>query len=111
MASPLPMRVRRCLQFSVQSEGLPKEDGESVHVRFMPSRLRSTLRRDCALALQGVGEVMKKALAFGLVLVFCAAVGLAHGHDATEATITKLDMAGKSMVVKTADGKDMTIYW
>jgi hypothetical protein len=54
---------------------------------------------------------MKKALAFGLVLVFCAAVGLAHGHDATEATITKLDMAGKSMVVKTADGKDLTIYW
>jgi uncharacterized protein (DUF1684 family) len=54
---------------------------------------------------------MKKALAFGLVLVFCAAVGLAHGHDATEATITKLDMASKSMVVKTADGKDLTIYW
>jgi hypothetical protein len=54
---------------------------------------------------------MKKALALGLVLVFCAAVGLAHGHNATEATITKVDMAGKSMVVKTADGKDMTIYW
>ena len=55
---------------------------------------------------------MKKAFALGLVLVFCAAVGLAHGHGkATEATITKVDMAGKSMVVKTADGKDMTIYW
>ena len=54
---------------------------------------------------------MKKALALGLVVVFCAAVGLAHGHDSTEATITKLDMTGKSMVVKTADGKDMTIYW
>ena len=54
---------------------------------------------------------MKKALALGLVVVFCAAVGLANGHDATEATITKLDMTGKSMVVKTADGKDMTIYW
>ncbi len=57
---------------------------------------------------------MKKALALGLMLVFCAAVGLAN-HDtmgkATEATITKLDMSGKSMVVKTADGKDMTIYW
>ena len=54
---------------------------------------------------------MKKALALGLVLVFCAAVGLAHGHRGTEATITKLDMAGKSMVVKTEGGKDMTIYW
>ena len=53
---------------------------------------------------------MKKAFALGLVLVFCAAIGLAHGK-ATEATITKVDMAGKSMVVKTADGKDMTIYW
>ncbi len=55
---------------------------------------------------------MKKALSLGLVLVFCAAVGLANtGHHATEATITKVDMASKSMVVKTTDGKDMTIYW
>jgi hypothetical protein len=54
---------------------------------------------------------MKKALALGVMLVLCAAVGLAHGAKATEATITKVDMAGKSMVVKTADGKDMTIYW
>ena len=56
---------------------------------------------------------MKKALALAVVLVFCAAVGLAHGgkDGGTQATISKLDMAGKSMVVKTADGKDMTIYW
>jgi Cu/Ag efflux protein CusF len=60
---------------------------------------------------------MKKALALAVVMVFCAAVGFAasgeHGQHgtATEATITKVDMAGKSMVVKTADGKDMTIYW
>ena len=54
---------------------------------------------------------MKKALALGLLLAFSAAVGLAHGHHGIEATITKLDMAGKSMVVKTTDGKDMTIYW
>jgi len=53
---------------------------------------------------------MKKALALGIVLVFCAAVGLAHGK-ATEATITKVDMAGKSMVVKGADGKETTLYW
>jgi hypothetical protein len=58
---------------------------------------------------------MKKALALAVVMVFCAALGFAaageHMGKATEATITKLDMAGKSMVVKTADGKDMTIYW
>ena len=53
---------------------------------------------------------MKKALALSVVLVFCAAVGFAHGAS-TEATITKVDMAGKSMVVRTLDGKDMTIYW
>jgi hypothetical protein len=56
---------------------------------------------------------MKRLLAMSLLLVFCTAVALAHGHEgkATEATITKLDMSGKSMVVKTADGKEMTIYW
>jgi hypothetical protein len=53
---------------------------------------------------------MKKAVVLSLVFAFCAAVGLAHGK-ATEATITKVDMAAKSMVVKTVDGKDMTIYW
>ena len=59
---------------------------------------------------------MKKALALAVVIAMCAAVGLAGTGEhmdgkATEATITKLDMAGKSMVVKTAVGKDMTIYW
>jgi Cu/Ag efflux protein CusF len=63
----------------------------------------------CA-AFNGVGH-MKKALALGVVLVFCAAVGLAAHGKSTEATITKVDMAAKSMVVKTTDGKEMTIYW
>lgn len=55
---------------------------------------------------------MKKVLTFAVALVFCAAVGLAHGKGhGTSATITKVDMAAKSMVVKTVDGKDMTIYW
>jgi hypothetical protein len=59
---------------------------------------------------------MKKALALAVVLAFCSALALAFGGDAkggkaTEATISKLDMAAKSMVVKTADGKEMTIYW
>jgi len=58
---------------------------------------------------------MKKVLALAVALGFCAAIGLAGGGDhkgkSTEATITKLDSAGKSMVVKTTDGKEMTIYW
>jgi hypothetical protein len=53
---------------------------------------------------------MKKTVVLSLVFAFCAAVGLAHGK-AIEATITKVDKTAKSMVVKTADGKDMTIYW
>ena len=55
---------------------------------------------------------MKKVLTLAVALVFCAAVGLAHGrHGGTSATISKVDMANKSMVVKTVDGKEMTIYW
>ncbi len=54
---------------------------------------------------------MRKVLTLGVVLAFCAAIGLAHGAKATEGTITKLDTAGKSMVVKTADGKEITVYW
>ena len=58
---------------------------------------------------------MKKALALAVMIAVCAAVGLAsagdHAGKATEATITKLDMAAKSMVVKTADGKEMTLFW
>ncbi len=59
---------------------------------------------------------MRKALVLSVVLVFCAAVAFAGapgdaGGKATEATITKLDMASKSMVVRTAGGQDMTIYW
>lgn len=57
---------------------------------------------------------MKKVLALAVVAVFCAVVGLAGQHvDGTgvSGTITKVDMTAKSMVVKTADGKDTTIYW
>ena len=58
---------------------------------------------------------MKKALALTVVMVMCAAIGFAaageHSGKGMEGTITKVDTAGKSMVVKTADGKDMTIYW
>jgi hypothetical protein len=55
---------------------------------------------------------MKQALALAALFAFCAAVSLATGNPgkaggkSTEATITKLDLAGKSMVVKTADGKE-----
>lgn len=57
---------------------------------------------------------MRKVLLLSVVLVFCAALGLASTGDkagATEATITTLDMSSKSMVVKTAAGQEMTIYW
>ena len=58
---------------------------------------------------------MKKAIALAIALVFCAGVAFAGEHGkggkATEATISKLDSANKSMVVKTSDGKEMTIYW
>lgn len=59
---------------------------------------------------------MKKVLALAVVTMFCAALSLAlvpgdKGGMMVEGTITKLDMAGKSMVVKTADGKETTVYW
>ena len=57
---------------------------------------------------------MRKVLLLSVVVVFCAAIGLASSGDkggATEATITKLDMASKSMVVKTTGGQEMTVYW
>jgi len=57
---------------------------------------------------------MKKVLALAVIAVFCAVVGLANQHmegKSIEGTISKVDMAGKSMVVKTADGKETTIYW
>src|SRR5438445_13570048 len=59
---------------------------------------------------------MKKILALSVVAVLCAVVVLA-GDDKKpmgkthEGTITKLDMAGKMMVVKNSEGKEHTIYW
>jgi hypothetical protein len=87
--------------------------GGPVHAEFIFGPIASSTRRNDAPTNQE--EFMKKVLALAAVLGFCAAIGLANaGHGkghATEATITKLDTAGKSMVVKTADGKEMTIYW
>lgn len=57
---------------------------------------------------------MKKVLALAVVAVFCAVVGLAGQHmsgTGISGTISKVDMAGKSMVVKAADGKETTVYW
>jgi len=59
---------------------------------------------------------MRKFLALAVVAVFCAVVALAnepaekHGK-AMEGTVSKLDMAGKSMVVKFNDGTEKTLYW
>jgi len=84
-----------------------------IHVEFIFGSIGSCTRRNDAPTNQE--EFMKKVLALAAVLGFCAAIGLANGEHgkghATEATITKLDTAGKSMVVKTSDGKEMTLYW
>lgn len=59
---------------------------------------------------------MKRVLALAVVAVFCAVIGLANapgdkGGMGMEGTISKLDMTGKSMVVRGADGKETTVYW
>lgn len=63
---------------------------------------------------------MKKVFALSLVAVLCLAVVAVAGDDkmagkkmggASEGTITKVDMAGKMMMVKDSAGKESTIYW
>ena len=59
---------------------------------------------------------MKKILALSVVAVLCAVVTLAGDEKKPmgkmhEGTITKMDMAGKMMMVKDAAGKEMAVYW
>ncbi|MEO8190745.1 MAG: hypothetical protein ABI682_10435 [Acidobacteriota bacterium] len=63
---------------------------------------------------------MKKVFALSLVAVLCLAVVAVAGDDkmagkgkgpASEGTISKLDMAGKMMMVKDGAGKETSIYW
>ncbi|MCA1579889.1 MAG: hypothetical protein LC796_00575 [Acidobacteria bacterium] len=64
---------------------------------------------------------MKKVFALSLVAVLCLAVVAVAGDDkmmgkgkmggASEGTVSKLDMAGKMMMVKDSAGKESTIYW
>jgi len=61
---------------------------------------------------------MKKVLASVVVAVLCTAVFALAGDEkmkmegkSMEGTISKVDMAGKMMVVKGADGKENTVYW
>jgi len=61
---------------------------------------------------------MKKVLALVVVAVLCTAVFALAGDEkmkmegkSMEGTISKVDMAGKMMVVKGADGKENTVYW
>ena len=57
---------------------------------------------------------MKKVFALSLVAVLCLAVVAMAGKKmggASEGTITKVDMAGKMMMVKDSAGKESTIYW
>ena len=62
---------------------------------------------------------MKKVFALSLVAVLCIAVVAVAGDDkmagkdgkAMEGTISKLDMAGKMMMVKDSAGKESAVYW
>jgi len=62
---------------------------------------------------------MRKVWALAIVAVLCLAVVAVAGDDKmgkmdgkkVEGTISKLDMAGKSMTVKDASGAETTVYW
>jgi len=60
---------------------------------------------------------MKKILALSVVAVLCAVVVLAGDEKmgdkgkTNEGTISKMDAAGKMMVVKDSAGKETTVYW
>jgi len=58
---------------------------------------------------------MKKVWMFALALVFSAAVALAGGDVCRLASeglrIAKVDSAARSMVVRTPEGREMTIHW
>ena len=60
---------------------------------------------------------MKKVLALSVVVALCTVVMLAGDEKmgskgkTNEGTISKMDMAGKMMVVKDSAGKETTVYW
>ena len=58
---------------------------------------------------------MKKILALSVVAVLCAVVVLAGDKKMmgkmNEGTISKMDLAGKMMMVKDSAGKEATVYW
>ena len=57
---------------------------------------------------------MKKILALSVVVALCTVVMLAGDEKMgkmNEGTISKMDMAGKMMMVKDATGKESTVYW
>ena len=62
---------------------------------------------------------MKKVFALSLVAVLCIAVVAVAGDDkmaakdgkSMEGTISKVDMAGKMMMVKDSAGKESAVYW
>lgn len=55
---------------------------------------------------------MRKILALSVVALFCLSVAAYAGGDkGKSATIVSVDNASKSMVVKSTDGKEWTLYW
>jgi hypothetical protein len=86
----------------------------AVHAAFMVRAVGCVGFRRRIFASTEQEERMKKVLALAVIAVFCAVVGLANQHmegKTVEGTITKVDATAKSMVVKTADGKETTFYW
>ncbi|HEY7369787.1 MAG TPA: hypothetical protein VIA29_07855 [Thermoanaerobaculia bacterium] len=57
---------------------------------------------------------MKRIVALSVVALLCLSVAAYAGggmKDSKSATIVSVDNASKSMVVKSADGKEWTLYW
>ncbi|MGE5275831.1 MAG: hypothetical protein ACM3SU_02445 [Acidobacteriota bacterium] len=55
---------------------------------------------------------MKKALGVALAAVIVlSAVAMATGDKAVSGTISRLDTASKSMVIKDTTGKEVTVFW
>ena len=59
---------------------------------------------------------MKKILGLSVAAILCIAIVALAGDNkkmgkTNEGTISKLDTAGKMMVVKDSAGKETTIYW
>jgi hypothetical protein len=94
-----------------------REPFQGVH-RF--KAFNSPVDGNCAARPERGGD-MKKILALSVMAVLCAVVVLAGdekmgdkkmmGGKTMEGTISKMDAAGKMMMVKDSAGKETAVYW